>query len=50
VIGPKREIKKAVESYWAGKLSADELTKVASDIKKESWTSVKSRGVDFVPR
>ena len=48
--GANREIKKAVEAYWAGKLSADELTKAAAEVKKTSWTDVKSRGVDFVPR
>ena len=48
--GANREIKKAVEAYWAGKLSADELTKAAADVKKTSWTSLKERGVDLVPR
>ncbi|KAF7793662.1 hypothetical protein EIP86_004777 [Pleurotus ostreatoroseus] len=48
-IGANREIKKAVEAYWAGKLSADELTKVAADVKKTSWTSLKERGVDVIP-
>ncbi|KAI0091982.1 5-methyltetrahydropteroyltriglutamate-homocysteine S-methyltransferase [Irpex rosettiformis] len=48
-IGANREIKKAVEAYWAGKLSADELTKVAAEVKKTTWTSLKERGVDFIP-
>ncbi|KII95083.1 hypothetical protein PLICRDRAFT_169771 [Plicaturopsis crispa FD-325 SS-3] len=48
-IGANREVKKAVEAYWAGKISADELTKAAADVKKASWTSVKAQGVDFVP-
>ncbi|KAK2466298.1 hypothetical protein APHAL10511_001940 [Amanita phalloides] len=48
-IGANREVKKAVESYWAGKISADDLTKAAAEVKKESWTSVKSRGVNFIP-
>ena len=48
--GANREIKKAVEAYWAGKLSADELTKVAAEVKKTTWTSLKERGVDFIPR
>jgi 5-methyltetrahydropteroyltriglutamate--homocysteine methyltransferase len=43
-------VKKAVEAYWAGKISADELTKAAADVKKTSWTSVKAHGVDFIPR
>ncbi|KAF8812550.1 cobalamin-independent methionine synthase [Phlegmacium glaucopus] len=48
-IGANREVKKAVEAYWAGKISADELTKAAAEVKNASWTSVKSKGVDFVP-
>ncbi|PPR07195.1 hypothetical protein CVT26_012626 [Gymnopilus dilepis] len=48
-IGANREVKKAVEAYWGGKLSADDLTKAAADVKKASWTSVKDKGVDFVP-
>ncbi|PCH41101.1 5-methyltetrahydropteroyltriglutamate-homocysteine S-methyltransferase [Wolfiporia cocos MD-104 SS10] len=48
-IGANREVKKAVEAYWAGKLSADELTKAAADVRKASWTSLKERGVEFIP-
>ncbi|KAJ7180214.1 cobalamin-independent synthase [Mycena crocata] len=48
-IGANREVKKAVEAYWAGKISADDLTKAAADVKKTSWTSIKATGVDFVP-
>ena len=49
-IGANREVKKAVEAYWAGKLSGDELTKAAADVKKASWTSLKERGVNLIPR
>jgi 5-methyltetrahydropteroyltriglutamate--homocysteine methyltransferase len=48
--GANREVKKAVEGYWAGKISADDLTKAAAEVKKSSWTDIKSKGVDFVPR
>lgn len=49
-IGANREIKKAVEAYWAGKTSAEDLQKVAAEVRKTSWTSVKNHRVDFVPR
>ena len=49
-LGANREVKKAVEAYWGGKLSADELTKAAADVKKASWTSLKQRGVEIIPR
>ncbi|KAG8960597.1 methionine-synthesizing 5- methyltetrahydropteroyltriglutamate--homocysteine methyltransferase [Tulasnella sp. 419] len=48
-IGPKREVKFAVESYWAGKSSEEDLQKVAAEIRKGSWTSIKSKGVDYIP-
>lgn len=49
-LGPKREIKFAVESYWGGKSSAEDLQKVAEEIRKQSWTNVKAKGVDYIPR
>ena len=49
-IGANREVKKAVEAYWAGKLSVDELTKAVSDVKKWNWNSIKEKGVDYIPR
>ncbi|KAG2077322.1 cobalamin-independent methionine synthase [Suillus decipiens] len=48
-IGANREVKKAVEAYWAGKISAEDLLKVAADVKKSSWTNLKARGVDLIP-
>ncbi|KAJ7228544.1 cobalamin-independent synthase [Mycena pura] len=48
-IGANREVKKAVEAYWAGKISSEELTKAAADVKKASWTSLKGCGVDLIP-
>lgn len=48
-IGANREVKKAVEAYWAGKLSLEDLNKAAAETKKASWTSVKAHGVDFIP-
>ncbi|MFD6091088.1 5-methyltetrahydropteroyltriglutamate--homocysteine S-methyltransferase [Oerskovia sp. NPDC060338] len=32
-IGPRRELKKAVESFWAGKITADELEATASALR-----------------
>jgi len=48
--GANREVKKAVEAYWAGKLDSDGLTKAATDVKKASWASVKAHDVDSIPR
>ncbi|KAF9226563.1 cobalamin-independent methionine synthase [Gyrodon lividus] len=47
-IGANREVKKAVEAYWGGKLSAEGLSKAAADVRKTSWTSLKERNVDLI--
>lgn len=43
-------MKKAVEAYWAGKISAEELNKAASEVKKYNWTNLKARNVNYIPR
>jgi hypothetical protein len=48
--GANREVKKAVEAYWAGKLSAQELENAAADVRKTSLKSIKEKGVDLIPR
>ncbi|KAN0097502.1 Cobalamin-independent synthase, Catalytic domain containing protein [Tylopilus felleus] len=48
-IGAHREVKKAVEGYWAGKISAADLQKAAADVRKTSWSSLKERNVDLIP-
>ncbi|KLO18049.1 cobalamin-independent methionine synthase [Schizopora paradoxa] len=48
-IGANREVKKAVEAYWAGKITADELKKAASETKKYNWSNLKAKNVDFIP-
>ncbi|KAG1811082.1 hypothetical protein EV424DRAFT_1570825 [Suillus variegatus] len=45
-IGANGEVKKAVEVNWAGKLSAEELIKAASDVKKSSWKVLGSLPLD----
>ncbi|KAF8556964.1 cobalamin-independent methionine synthase [Imleria badia] len=48
-IGAHREVKKAVEAYWAGKISAADLQKAAADVRKTNWNSLKERNVDLIP-
>lgn len=47
-IGPNREIKKSVESYWAGKISAEDLEASAVAVRKQRWESQKEHGADFI--
>ncbi|GAA5879131.1 hypothetical protein JCM16303_001309 [Sporobolomyces ruberrimus] len=48
-IGAKREVKKATEAYWAGKIDAEELQKVAKEQRIARWQLIKDAGVDVVP-
>lgn len=47
-IGEQRELKKALEAYWAGKISAQELQKTASELRKRHWTYQKNAGIDLI--
>ncbi|MEV0947759.1 5-methyltetrahydropteroyltriglutamate--homocysteine S-methyltransferase [Rhodococcus sp. NPDC049939] len=48
-IGPNRELKKAVESYWAGGLDAVGLESVAKDLRRQTWIDLRGAGLDSVP-
>jgi 5-methyltetrahydropteroyltriglutamate--homocysteine methyltransferase len=48
-MGPKRELKKSLESHWAGKTSAGELEAVAAGLRQRSWLLQASLGIDHVP-
>lgn len=48
-IGPKRELKKAVESFWKGQTSETELQQVAGGIRKTNLEYQKQCGIDLIP-
>ena len=48
-IGPNRELKRAVESYWAGRTDQANLKSVAADLRKLTWTELTAAGLDSVP-
>lgn len=48
-IGAKRELKKALESFWAGKSSEVDLVKSARTIRQPNWLFQKSLGIDLIP-
>jgi len=48
-IGEKRELKKATEAYWAGKLSRAELEKVGADLRRKNWETQRTAGIDLIP-
>lgn len=48
-IGPKRELKRATEGYWAGRTSRADLEKVAATLRRETWKDLADAGLDSVP-
>ncbi|BDB62122.1 MULTISPECIES: 5-methyltetrahydropteroyltriglutamate--homocysteine S-methyltransferase [Rhodococcus] len=48
-IGPNRELKKATEAYWAGRLDRAGLVAVATQLRAETWSHQHSAGLDSIP-
>lgn len=48
-IGSNRELKKASEKYWAGKISVAELIRTGVEIRKSNWELQKEAGIDLIP-
>lgn len=48
-IGAKRELKRALENYWAGKIDISQLTEVSKDIRKSNWETQQKAGIDLIP-
>ena len=46
-IGAKRELKFALEAYWKGNSSREELTQVGADLRKQNWRN--QSALDLVP-
>lgn len=47
--GPERELKKAVEGYWKGRVTADALEAVATGLRRTTWQELAAAGVHEVP-
>eukprot|EP00252_Welwitschia_mirabilis_P004465 TRINITY_DN147_c0_g1_i2.p1 TRINITY_DN147_c0_g1~~TRINITY_DN147_c0_g1_i2.p1 ORF type:complete len:789 (+),score=132.71 TRINITY_DN147_c0_g1_i2:71-2368(+) len=48
-VGPKRELKFALESFWESKCSAADLQAVAKDLRASTWKQMASAGVKYIP-
>ncbi len=48
-VGVARELKKALESFWAKKTSAADLDGVARDLRRRHWSAMKAKGIDHIP-
>lgn len=48
-IGSNRELKKACEQYWSGKILADELLNVGKNLTIKNWKTQQKAGIDLIP-
>ena len=48
-IGPDRELKRALEQHWAGRITDQELEDAASSIRRSNLTGAAAAGIDILP-
>ncbi|SEA80873.1 MULTISPECIES: 5-methyltetrahydropteroyltriglutamate--homocysteine S-methyltransferase [unclassified Mycobacterium] len=48
-IGPNRELKRAVERYWAGRIGRAALEEIAAGLRRETVAALSAAGLDSVP-
>lgn len=48
-MGFRRELKFAVEKFWAGKIAPDALQALANELQKAHWKIQADAGVDWIP-
>ncbi|MFE1957100.1 5-methyltetrahydropteroyltriglutamate--homocysteine S-methyltransferase [Streptomyces sp. NPDC059479] len=47
--GADRELKKAVEGYWKGRITADTLRETAAGLRRDNWRRLADSGLHEVP-
>ncbi|MFD8733295.1 5-methyltetrahydropteroyltriglutamate--homocysteine S-methyltransferase [Streptomyces sp. NPDC059618] len=47
--GANRELKKAIEGYWRGRVTADALRSTAAGLRRGNWRRLAEAGIDEVP-
>ncbi|MET7343820.1 5-methyltetrahydropteroyltriglutamate--homocysteine S-methyltransferase [Streptomyces sp. NPDC087866] len=47
--GQNRELKKASEGYWKGRVTADALRETAADLRRANWQQLTDAGIHEVP-
>ncbi|MGP3928467.1 5-methyltetrahydropteroyltriglutamate--homocysteine S-methyltransferase [Nonomuraea sp. KM88] len=48
-IGPRRELKRALESYWDGRATRDELDRAGARIRERTWRRLAELGLEGLP-
>ncbi|MFI8510061.1 5-methyltetrahydropteroyltriglutamate--homocysteine S-methyltransferase [Streptomyces sp. NPDC085460] len=47
--GPNRELKRAIEGYWKGRVTADALRATAAELRRSNWRQLADAGITEVP-
>lgn len=48
-IGSQRELKRASEQYWSGKISMEDLQAIAKKIRQQNWQTQQEAELDLIP-
>src|SRR5213596_2782741 len=48
-LGAARELKRATEGYWGGKVSLPDLLKTAAELRARHWRLQQDAGIDLIP-
>lgn len=48
-VGPRRELKRATESYWAGRIDAARLHETARALRRDQYAALTAAGLDSIP-
>ncbi|MFD4402024.1 5-methyltetrahydropteroyltriglutamate--homocysteine S-methyltransferase [Nocardia sp. NPDC058499] len=48
-VGPRRELKRATESYWAGRIDADRLHETGRTLRRDQYAELQAAGMDSIP-
>ena len=48
-IGPRRELKTALEQHWSGRIDDKALLAVAADLRGQTWARQRDLGADIIP-
>ncbi|MGW5365533.1 5-methyltetrahydropteroyltriglutamate--homocysteine S-methyltransferase [Actinopolymorpha pittospori] len=48
-IGARRELKRATEGYWSGRIDAAALRDTAARLRRDTWETLRAAGIDVIP-
>lgn len=48
-IGARRELKRAVEKFWSGKIEGTELLEVCRELREANWKRQQAEGIEHIP-